>query len=256
MKIGVTERGDAGLNLSWLDVLNTGQYDGAIAITKAPQNLLNVDLPDNVVVHCTITGLGGTVIEPGVARPAKTLTAYFSLVDKYGPERIVLRVDPILLWSPWINRARSMVKYTRGRVRISFMDYYKHTQKRFEDAGVDIPASLYSRNILHACDNSRFEFYEWAEEHTQATLHRSVEVCGEPGIVCTGCVSLTDIYAMGLDADKLSGRRAKQRLCCACITEKTEMLNCKGQCQHGCLYCYWRDQHDNRIAIHRSNPSL
>ena len=34
MKIGFTERGDAGLDLSWYDKVHTQHCDGLIAITK------------------------------------------------------------------------------------------------------------------------------------------------------------------------------------------------------------------------------
>ena len=71
-KIGATDGGDAGLDLSWRDKMNT--VDGAVLITKriTPAFIEAVkDLP-NVVIHATCTGYGGTVVEPNVVRPGRS----------------------------------------------------------------------------------------------------------------------------------------------------------------------------------------
>lgn len=223
MKIGITERGDAGLDLSWLKA----KVDGVVAITKAPQNLVEISLPDNVVVHCTITGLGATPIEPNVASTAITLPAYYELVEKYGSERVVLRVDPILPIEPWVHNAIDVIECARGRVRISFIDAYRHTRSRLATVGVSLPWTG-----LHADLSVRIKLWE---------IFGRPEVCAEPGMVeCTGCISPRDVAAMGLDVSRLSGHTCSQRQLCRCVAEKTEVLTQRGRCPHGCLYCYWK----------------
>jgi hypothetical protein len=70
-EIGITERGDAGLDLGWLPWVREGKP--AILITKDPGTLLKElmlqgkEYPPgkfNVIIHTTITGLGGSVFEP------------------------------------------------------------------------------------------------------------------------------------------------------------------------------------------------
>lgn len=64
MRIGVTERGDAGLNYSWIDCIQSGLVSGAILITKNISDNFISALNDvrkqfpNIIVHCTCTGWG------------------------------------------------------------------------------------------------------------------------------------------------------------------------------------------------------
>ena len=80
MRIGITERGDAGLDLSWATKL-PGNFDYSVLITK---NITQEFLDETIrlhnqgvplIVHATCTGLGGTVIEPHVPAPQAQLTA-------------------------------------------------------------------------------------------------------------------------------------------------------------------------------------
>lgn len=66
-RVGITERGDAGLDLSWADRLQHCLF--AILITKNPNDkfiskVLTVTKP--IIVHITCTGWGGTELEPHV----------------------------------------------------------------------------------------------------------------------------------------------------------------------------------------------
>jgi DNA repair photolyase len=224
MKIGITERGDGGLSIvTVLSALASSLVDGAIVVTKAAHKLLSYDLPANVIVHCTITGWGGTWLEPGVAWTSETLAAYHTLVAKYGGERVVLRVDPILPTKEGMNEARRITQQAEGRIRVSFLDGYPHVRARMS------PYRELPWEGLHAPLELRKTYLSELPAHT--------EVCGEPGLPCTGCVSKRDLDAMGLAGGHLGGR---QRSSCCCLAEKTELLSVRGQCPHGCLYCYWK----------------
>ncbi|MDO9099009.1 MAG: hypothetical protein Q7U60_12935, partial [Candidatus Methanoperedens sp.] len=65
--IGITERGDAGLDFSWEKEYERLGCDGVILITKhlSPQFIERAK-GYNSIVHATITGHGGTVIEQNV----------------------------------------------------------------------------------------------------------------------------------------------------------------------------------------------
>lgn len=65
--VGITERGDAALDTSWLKKYQEGMK--MILITKNPHALFdfvtaNISDTSRMIVHTSITGLGGSVLEP------------------------------------------------------------------------------------------------------------------------------------------------------------------------------------------------
>jgi DNA repair photolyase len=236
MEIGITERGDAALNIEWLHWVNDGKP--AILITKDPLKLEKIfnkvnkvsDL--NVIVHCTITGYGSTVIEPNVPSVPDAIDGYSNLVEMLGANRVVLRVDPIFPSLKGETFASSVMTLARAvastRIRVSFLDNYPHVKTRFMEAGMipfdyNFHAPLETRKRL--LDNLISNFGE-------------IEVCGEPDFSCTGCISQKDIDTLGVDMIK---KNFKQRYSCACLGNKVELLKNRERCFHGCLYCYWKD---------------
>lgn len=226
--IGITERGDAAIHHEWKSWVNAGEP--AILITKDPGGLLEHATVDmNIIIHATITGFGGTKVEPGVPHPTEALDGYRQLCDLFGEARVVLRIDPIIPTEKGIRTATMPVlKRARGRVRASFLDNYPHVKERFRKAGLpvlpyDFHAPLEQRKRIHG--------------ELEVQLGQEIEICGEPGMACTGCVSMTD-----MDTLLVTGlaRGGGQRKACACLSLKKELLNHRGQCKHGCLYCYWR----------------
>ncbi len=234
MKIGITERGDAALNQSWRAKLHHGMVDGAILITKCPSKLMEDIIPRNTIIHCTITGHGGTFLEPKVKPWLEEFEAATAILKQCGPERTVLRIDPILWpnfdsglsleYSPSLQVAAAGQKAGFQRIRISFADAYPHVVKRIQEHKPNFTPSFH----MHI---------DWRKRMWEK-LGRP-EVCGEPGLPCSGCVSKRDIEAMGL-IGRISGDKSRQRHECLCLAEKTELLTNRKQCPNGCLYCYWR----------------
>ena len=133
-KIGITERGDAAFNLKWKPWVKLG--NPAILITKQPDKLIEhleeFDNP-NIIIHCNITGNGGTDMEPNVPDYKESLESFYYLVEKYGKDRVVLRIDPIIPVEPYLensifvlNDAKNKLGGNMPRVRISFLDNYNH----------------------------------------------------------------------------------------------------------------------------------
>lgn len=230
--IGITERGDAALDGHWRAMLPN--VDGVILITKAPHLIDWV--PSNGILHCTITGYGGTKLEPGVADYRTTIDAYLEWVKKIGSERCVLRVDPIVPTPKGIARAQEILRFAVGRVRISFLDMYPHVETRFKNARLPVPDFYYK--------DGRLQLHAPLEIRQQAlcqlrTTWDNLEICAEPGMDCAGCVSVKDLAAMGLSVTVDPGK-SQQRKHCHCLAIKRELLDRKGQCSHCCAYCYWR----------------
>lgn len=243
MKIGITESGDAGLYFQ--DVLRKlSTVDGAILITKDPRILLNsfhILEPYNIIIHATITGYGGSTIEPNVPPVYETLESYKELVKIFGPERVVLRVDPVIPTPRGIETACGIVAHTQGRLRVSVLDLYKHVIHRFHEEcpllldkliSVDYGEGVLYKDSIHANDSIRVPLL-----NTLKAL--GAEICAEPGVECTGCVSERDLKALGLELKEIT-KVGVQRHYCRCLDIKTELLDRKEKCPHGCLYCYWR----------------
>jgi len=238
IKIGITERGDAGLDFSWK------KFEGPkILITKSPQNLCN--LPDEAlkdcIVHCTITGLGESVYEPNVAGLNVTMPAYQKLVSRLGEERVVLRIDPVILGVDNEANIISILTEACSRVRVSFLDMYDHVRTRFMHENISIPKE-------HQEFHADLKLRQLYLHMMQCTLNKhnfvqtEIEVCGEPGMECSGCVSARDLDALNICYDDLSGKESGQRKACHCITEKYELLNNRQRCPHKCIYCYWKKE--------------
>ncbi|MDD1648752.1 MAG: DUF1848 domain-containing protein [Methanomicrobiales archaeon] len=225
--IGITERGDAALNTNWEGWVREGRP--AILITKDPEKLYKILIthfiePPNIIVHCTITGHGGTVYEPNVPSPDHSFRGYHHLIKYLGKDRVVLRVDPIIVTDYGIQIAKEIISHAETRVRISFLDIYPHVRERFEKHGIHL------WNEFHAPLNDRRAAWE--------TLGRP-EICGEPGFECNGCVSEIDCNILGVTPSK---NRGFQRESCACLGNKRELFMSRERCPHGCLYCYWKDE--------------
>jgi len=237
-QIGITERGDAALDTPWLEWVIDNKP--TILITKNPGSLLKTlqrwDLTGakNIIIHCTITGLGGSELEPNVPIAETSIDAYKHLIAYYGTEAVVLRIDPIFLYPMTLfDRARDVLgkRVEGGRVRISFADMYSHVAARIHDRRLE---DKYSGIVTSYCSRLHYDL-----KLRKAALHffPNTEICGEPDIACYGCVSQRDLTYFGLTAPNYKGG---QRQACACINAKHELLTNKMQCAHKCTYCYWR----------------
>ena len=81
MKIGITEAGDASLDYTWLNKIDS--CDGLILITKnVTDKFIDTILEhkDKIILHATCTGMGGTIIEPNVPSYDKQLAQVTKLI--------------------------------------------------------------------------------------------------------------------------------------------------------------------------------
>lgn len=236
-KIGITERGDAGLDLSWADRLD--EVDGCIVITKNPTPEfmeLVKEYQDKLIVHVTITGHGGSEIEPNIPYSTKVFYQFKKIVELLGPQKTVLRIDPIIPTPCGINTAYKIyyesLFYPDHRLRVSILDNYPHVNRRFEKAG--LPTLNYR---FHESYSKRKEIISYFGDR--------VEICGEPGFSSIGCVSNKDLRALGLPLETVDSQ-SHQRKYCNCLDIKKELLTNREQCPYKCLYCYWKENEKNK----------
>lgn len=254
MKIGITERGDAGIDLSWVSKMDT--VDGAILITKNIteafiQLVLACKKP--VIVHATCTGYGGSELEPNVPKYQEQIAKAVELIDRGFPaERMVLRIDPIfptpkgLVKLQYVLQEYANVLRPRGvnRIRISVLDEYKHVKQRFLEHGWyciygnNFQASDQQlQNIASVLEDYPYIFETCAESKLEGYSNMSKY----DNIYDCGCISTKDLDLMGINYTGLAMYENPQnRRGCHCLQFKTELLTNKKQCPHGCVYCYWK----------------
>ena len=240
-RIGVTESGEIAFNLDAFDRL----YDGNIIITKRLTDKVIeklVEHKDKIILHLTVTGMGGTRIEPFVPKAEDTHAKLVQLLEAGFPaSHVVIRVDPIVPTERGMNTALDVIAAFGGlgikRLRFSFLDNYKHVKSRFAKEGIP---ELYGGEF-HAPLEERLTHAKKIEEVALDAGFESIEACGEPGIESISCLSQKDIDILGLtDQITLEGS-AEQRESCGCPANKSELLKVRPhQCENKCLYCYWR----------------
>lgn len=248
-KIGITEAGDAGLDLSWADKLDG--VDGAVLVTKciSPQFIDAVlRHKDKVIVHATVTGYGGTVIEKNIPEYKDSLVAAQGLVCAGFPrEKMVIRIDPIIPDSFGISTAKQVFRHAIlmgfTRFRVSIIDMYPHSRKRFAEAGIECPYGAFGFSPNKYQINAVNQMLADVKEK-YSDWNIRIEACAEPGLTeatqC-GCIDpYLDLPLLGLEVDD-GGPNGFQRKNCLCYAGKTELLTNKKRCPHKCLYCYWRD---------------
>ena len=242
-RIGTTEVGEISFNLEAFDNL----YKGNIIITKRLTDQLIEKLTENkekIILHCAITGMGGSRIEPFVPTVEQMHEKFIKLIENGFPiDHIVLRIDPIVPTEKRIETATSVLRRFGGlgikRVRISFLDNYKHVRERFKEGNI---SELYNGKF-HAPLEDRIKGLELIKECAMENGFESVETCGEPNIESTPCLSQKDIDILGLTDEITLVGSAEQRKSCGCPSNKSELLKIKPKrCEHKCLYCYWKGE--------------
>ena len=268
MKIGVTERGDAGWDFSWYDRLAANDYlgddfDGVLLITKhlcsefvtKALDLYHNGIP--VVVHSTTTGWGHTAVEPGTHDYRTQLDNTKTLVDGGLPvENIVIRIDPIYPTPVGLKRVTEVIEYAtqiglldpknapgrHARLRVSVIDEYKHVKERMRARGFQ---PIYG-DAFYAPERMMRDTAQMLR-----TMNVPFEVCAEnllasmcPDLATVrGCVSEHDIELMGLKIDPNDPmyQNPQKRKGCHCLSCKTELLTKRHPCPTKCIYCYWKD---------------
>ncbi len=241
-RLGITERGDAGLHFEYVPKLDGLKM--AVLITKAayPDNTAFFDVvrkyKDKIIVHATCTGMGGSNAEPGVVDPLEIKKGIKLLMKILNPYQVVLRLDPICPSERGLitaERVLSMMEDTGVlRVRYSFMQMYSHVNERFRQANIKLPYGGAFQPTRAMKENAYKMMESWESVYMfQACAEGKAEHM-------TGCIDQYDLRALALEDDiELTGS-AGQRRSCMCPGNKTELLNHKGRCAHRCIYCYWR----------------
>jgi len=198
---------------------------------------------DQVYCHLTITGLGGSPLEPRIAPWQEVSAQLPALIEFAGdPRRVSVRYDPIVHWYegdevrsnlPWARPILQAVS-TAGvqTVRVSFAALYGKVRRRsgwrwyepgaaerLEIAGrlADLASSL--GLALYACSQSDL-------------------AAAGTGILASRCIDgelLSVLHPQGLCT--ATGKDPGQRPACGC-TPSVDIGSYRMRCPSGCGYCY------------------
>ncbi|MBM4310615.1 MAG: DUF1848 domain-containing protein [Deltaproteobacteria bacterium] len=190
-------------------------------------------------VHLTITGLGGSVLEPRIPAWQEVAAMLPSLVDFVGDaRRISWRFDPIIRavacgalvsnYGLFSTIAHEVSRMGVPLCRTSWVEPYAKVQRRL--AKRDITLQLYSEQERR--EQAR-ELICIAEQHGMR-----MQFCSVPGFSRSRCIDgelLSELHPDGLQCSR--ARAKGQRPLCGC-THSIDIGWYSQKCPHGCLYCY------------------
>jgi len=214
--------------------------------TKNARNLFNhealsVRLKNysQIFVHYTMTGMGGSIIEPRVPDYRIAMKMLPDLVELVGsPERVRFRFDPIVHFKMPDGTEFSNLEYFEvfaphiaplgiHHVSISWMSVYDKVIKRLQKHNI---AAI---SITEERRRNEASCIEQIARQYGLTIHW----CCVPGFPVSKCIDgelLTRLHPLGWSCttEKAGG----QREFCGCT--KSWDIGWYHQCVHGCLYCY------------------
>ena len=233
--------------MSWRS--KTDRVDGLILITKNITDRVFLKTvmkyKHKVIVHASITTLGGSYIEKSVAPWEESIHVLNEFFKIFPIDQLVLRVDPIIPTDKVLKKVEQLIERSLvKRIRFSFIDNYKHIIKR----GLVLPWTSFhppielvenTVNLMKDFENKGYQI-ECCAENYPAIIPPYWSACG--------CVSTRDLDILKIEYDYKDNsllQTSKQRKSCNCLSIKTELINLKTdpvRCTNGCLYCYWRDK--------------
>ena len=215
--------------------------------TKDPRNLLEHEAlravlseVGQVFLHWTITGLGGTFLEPHVPRPKAQLALLKDVVASLGdPRRAHWRFDPL-------------VSARRNGERVSNVDVglFRSLAEPIARAGVPVVhasfVTMYPKVIRRlAGEGVEFDEYEAGERRDHLAqladaaedLGMQLVTCCEPGVPMRRCIDgqlLRELHPTH-EPCRTDRARGQRELCgCTASLDVGRYLPCPNRC----LYCY------------------
>jgi hypothetical protein len=217
--------------------------------TKNPQNLIghkdlrkSLNKIDQLYVLLTITGLGGTPLEPKAPTMDKVLPQLNHVAGLVGsPERIAVRYDPLIdLYyqekthltnieiGPFIDILRAVSSIGIKRIITSYVTLYPKVIKRLKQ---------YNFKIVDHSISEIKSFILNKMMPLAKNFNMELSTCVFPDLTTTGCI----------DGRILSGLHPKKEPC-SLVKDPTQRPTCHctrstdiGEwfsCYYGCLYCY------------------
>lgn len=192
---------------------------------------------DQLYIHLTVTGLGGTEIEPNVPNYKDALSTIPDLITFVGsPDRIRLRPDPLIRVRKNgkvidnLERAMEIIQlscsYGIRNFSTSFCSPYPKVVQRLARHGFTL--LLYSTEMQMEILNTL------KKSSGQGVVH----ACCIPGAPVSRCIDGELLSRLHPQKEQCTTAKAKnQRELCGC-TSSIDLGWYAMTCKSGCLYCY------------------
>jgi len=224
-------------------VLWSKDFDNLLSNARGLKDLLSAY--DQIYLHFTVTGLGGTAVEPGAPGRREALAQIAGLVGAAGdPRRVSVRFDPVVFWREGGRVRSNLVRFPEVAeaaaragvrdIRFSFAQWYGRAARRAAAAGFAFVDPPDGEKRAIAAD------LEAAAAGYGLALHACCQpaLAGVPGLRASACVDGALLEALHPRREPASRRKDRgQRADCGC-TESRDIGSYAQTCPHGCVYCY------------------
>ncbi len=227
--------------------------------TKNPENILShpglkncLGQLDQTYVLLTMTGLGGTPLEPSAPDTKKVLSELPEVVDFVGsPQKVAIRYDPLIdviykgklrLSNIDTNLFSSVLEEVSGlgirRIIVSYVTLYKKVVERLKRNGFEVVG----HDIGKITDFIQNRMMPKAKE-----LGTELSTCVLPNLTTKGCIDGSTLSVLHPEQEPCSTAKDKsQRPTCHCT--KSYDIGQWFSCYHNCLYCYGNPKPRNAAA--------
>jgi hypothetical protein len=229
--------------------IGTENIHTLVVWTKNPKNILAhhnlkncLEELDQIYILLTVTGLGGTPLEPFAPDGEEVFHQLPKIIDFIGsPQRLAIRYDPLI-----------DVIY-RGKISISNidMDLFDKILQKASSLGIKriivSYATLYKK-VIERLNRNEFEVVDHKIEEVQdfiknkmmsqvEKLGMELSTCVLPHLTTKGCIDGSTLSVLHPKQEPCSKAKDKsQRQTCHCT--KSYDIGQWFSCYHNCLYCY------------------
>lgn len=200
---------------------------------------------EQLYLHFTISGLGGTPVEKGAPDPEEALAQLNELITIVGnPERISIRFDPVIYWKEGGKERTNLLFFEKiapvlekkgiTDVRFSFTQWYVKAKRRAQKLDFDYIDPEPERKL----EDAQF-LLDVAMRHNLCLFACSQALLTkETGILPSACIDGTNLRLLHPNQEPVSTIKDRsQRRDCGC-TESVDIGSYTQFCPHSCLYCY------------------
>jgi DNA repair photolyase len=223
---GSTEAGDPVFDKSWLEKLQ----DINLIITKnLSDDLIEklVKYKDKMVLHLTVTGLGGSFIEPGVPKAtfnARQLKILFDL--GFPVNQAVLRIDPMISVEVAKHVLDAFESSGVKRCRFSFLNLTNYTDNELSDKHIQ----KMHEEAEELINYSKSKGFDYSFESCAGIWLKDLDV------KLIGCMSKIEAERV-LKKEVVFETGKRNRNFCLAPGNRVELLENK-ICKHNCIYCF------------------
>jgi dihydroneopterin aldolase len=217
--------------------------------TKNPQNMLEhrklrliLQKMNQIYVLLTVTGLGGTYLEPNAPKQNQIFPQLPRIIDFIGsPRRLAVRYDPLIeviyqskerICNIDVNLFEQVLSASHllgiKRIIVSYVTVYAKVKKRLAKNGFQM--------VDHPIEEI-IDFIKTEMMPRTVKLGMELSTCVLPNLTTRGCIDGATLIKLHPSNEPCSlAKDRSQRDACHC-TKSTDI----GQwfaCYHNCLYCY------------------